>query len=60
MEPDAQRHAFEPFFTTKSTGTGLGLATAHGLIRQSGGDMRFESRAGAGTRFELFLPLAAA
>jgi signal transduction histidine kinase len=60
MDPDAQRHAFEPFFTTKSTGTGLGLATAHGLIRQSGGDMRFESRAGAGTRFELFLPLAAA
>jgi signal transduction histidine kinase len=54
------RRLFEPFFTTRLAGTGLGLATVHEIVREHDGAMNVQSKPGHGSRFEAWLPAAAA
>ncbi len=60
MSEDVRSRAFEPYFTTKPLGTrsGLGLSQVYGVARQSGGQVRIESRVGAGTTVTVILPVA--
>lgn len=58
IEPDDLAHIFDPYYTTKPTGTGIGLATAHNIVKAHGGSVTVKSRPESGTRFSIVIPAA--
>ena len=61
MTPDVVKRIFDPFFTTRlaSRAAGLGLSTVHGIVTRANGEIRIQTEPGRGTRFDIFLPVAA-
>jgi CheY-like chemotaxis protein len=60
MTPEIKSRAFDPFFTTKELGkgTGIGLSTVYGIVKESGGSILLNSKEGEGTTFRIYLPKA--
>jgi two-component system, cell cycle sensor histidine kinase and response regulator CckA len=56
MDPKIRDQVFEPFFTTKAQGTGLGLSTVYGIVKQAGGAVHLWSEKGVGTSFDVYFP----
>ena len=58
IPPENLGRIFDPFFTTKEMGTGLGLSVVYGIVQKHGGEMKAESRPGAGTTMRILLPIS--